>query len=106
MPRIIPAMPLSKPIMRESAASLTGSRYFWKRSVINSASAQEGFYMAFEVGQKVRVTSTALKGNTGTILEVRTLDSGTWYQVGGQNLDYPDELWNADFRESELEAVG
>jgi hypothetical protein len=59
----------------------------------------------FKIGQKVCVTNTALKGNTGTVLEVRMLDGAAWYQVGGQVADNPDELWNADFGESELEAV-
>jgi hypothetical protein len=53
----------------------------------------------FKIGQKMCVTSTALKGNTGTVLEVRMLDGAAWYQVGGQVADNPDELWNADFGE-------
>jgi|HubBroStandDraft_6_1064221.scaffolds.fasta_scaffold2892912_1 hypothetical protein len=61
--------------------------------------------MPFEVGQKVRVMRTALKNNIGTIIEVRKLSGDDWYTVGGQVADDPDELWNAPFREHELEAV-
>jgi hypothetical protein len=57
--------------------------------------------MAFQAGQAVRVTQTALSGRTGTIIEARTLDGVSWYQVGN-----PEEVWNADFREDELEIVG
>jgi hypothetical protein len=48
---------------------------------------------------------TALKNNIGTIIEVRKLSGDDWYTVGGQVADDPDELWNAPFREHELEAV-
>jgi hypothetical protein len=61
--------------------------------------------MPLEVGQKVRVMRTALKGNVGTVIEVRELSGDDWYTVGGQVADHPDELWNAPFREHELEAV-
>jgi hypothetical protein len=54
--------------------------------------------MPFEVGQKVRVMRTALKGNTGTVIEVRKLSGDDWYTVGGQVADHPDELWNVNSR--------
>jgi hypothetical protein len=61
--------------------------------------------MAFAVAQAVRIAQTALSGRTGTIIEARTLDGVSWYQVGGSVPDNPEEIWNADFREDELEAV-
>jgi hypothetical protein len=61
--------------------------------------------MAFAKGQTVLIAQTSLSGRTGTIIEVRALDGVSWYQVGGSVPDNPEEVWNADFREAELEAV-
>jgi hypothetical protein len=72
--------------------------------------------MAFSLGEKVRVLQpnnpkvfNGLAGKTGEVLEIRLgrelADGVTWYQVGGENPANPGELWNADFREDELEVA-
>jgi hypothetical protein len=72
--------------------------------------------MAFSIGDKVRILPPSnlkvfngLAGMTGEVLEVRRgrelTDGVTWYQVGGEDPANPGELWSADFREDELEAV-
>jgi hypothetical protein len=59
-----------------------------------------------QIGQNVRIVRTHMKGNTGTVLEVRALESGAIsYQVGGQVSEHPEEVWNADLRGDALEAV-
>jgi hypothetical protein len=57
------------------------------------------------VPAEIRFDNHSLVFNGGTVLDVMQRDGETWYQVGGQVADNPDELWNADFRENELEAV-